>query len=562
DEVGFSGPRLTICTACSSSTGAIGIARDLLLTGRADLVLCGGADVLTERVFAGFHALGVLSGAPCAPFSTPFGTTLGEGAGFLVLERAEGARARAAEVLAWLSGYGLSGDGYHETSPDPGGHGVSRAIRAALADAGLDATEIGYVNAHGSGTEANDSSEWTGIRRTLPKASAAVVSSCKGAFGHAQGAAGALETIATILLMRRGLAPATLNFNGPRPFAPDDPVTGPRPRPHAYDHAVNVNSGFGGANAAVVVSRCSPRVVSSRSRTPVAVVGLGLLSRHGVGVDRWVGGLDDHPGGKVPYFSFDGIDPRIDPHGLDLSSRLLTAAAALGLRDAELRLTRGTREEVGLVMGATRPSPESVRAYGESVVNHGLARASAPAFARIVLNAPAGFCSKLLQLRGPLSAVTTGFGSGLASILLAADLVQRPDVTVMLGAAIDELEAEETAASSPGEGSSCVVLAKLGSWAEIRSAPRLVSWAWAGGRCLEEAVGQALADVPMSRSDLDAVFDEGQYAGEGGRESARALPSALAFIDAILALRRGDVRSAMVTSDLGRSASMAAVLRT
>ena len=169
DALGIAGVRLTVSTACSSSTAALGFARDLLAMGTADVVLAGGADVRTPEVFAGFHALGVLSPTRCAPFSMPSGTTLGEGAGFMVLEHAHGARARGARIRALFSGFGLSGDAWHETSPDPKGTGIERAIRAALADADADATSIGYVNAHGSGTEANDSAEWLGISRALER---------------------------------------------------------------------------------------------------------------------------------------------------------------------------------------------------------------------------------------------------------------------------------------------------------------------------------------------------------------------------------------------------------
>ncbi|MDX1493991.1 MAG: beta-ketoacyl-[acyl-carrier-protein] synthase family protein, partial [Longimicrobiales bacterium] len=425
DGLEAQGPRLTICTACSSSTGALGIASDLLWSGAADLVLAGGADVLTPRVFAGFHALGVLNPDRCAPFSQPFGTTLGEGAGFLVLERAEHAHARGASILASLSGYGLSADGYHETSPDPGGRGVSRAIRAALSDAGLEPEDISYVNAHGSGTEANDPSEWNGIRHALAASANLWVSSSKGAIGHAQGAAGALETIVTILMMRKGLVPPTLNFVGPRPFAPDDPVGGRVPRARIYEHAVCVNSGFGGANAAVVVSRTSAATVRPRARARVMVGGLGVVGPGGFGLEAWQEGGRRGWRGRMADFSLAEVDPRLDPHGLDRSARFLTAASAFALRDAGIRLTRRDRESAGLVLGSIRPSPESVKSYGESVEEHGLAGASAPAFARIVLNAPAGFCAKLLSIQGPLTAVTVGSGSGLAAILVAAEQLRR-----------------------------------------------------------------------------------------------------------------------------------------
>lgn len=558
-RLGFEGPMLTVCTACSSSTGAIGLARDLLLLGSVDIVLAGGADVLTPKVFSGFHALGVLSPEPCAPFSTPFGTTLGEGAGFVVMETGESARRRGVDVLVSVSGYGLSGDGYHETSPDPTGRGVGRAIRSAIDDAGLTAADIGYVNAHGSGTQANDPSEWSGIQRGLEGSKSFRVSSSKGALGHTQGAAGALEAIVTILMMRRGLAPPTLNFAGARHFVPEDPVPGPEPHKHVYEHAVCVNSAFGGANAALVLSRSPIVDVRKRCRKPISVLGVGLVTRFGIGIDRW-GRTDlDRPDGRVAPFTFRDVNPRIDPHGLDPASRFLTAAASLALDEGQIRLTRKTRDRAGLVLGAVRPSPKSLRSFGESVETQGLTRVSAPAFARIVLNAPAGFCSKLLELGGPLTALTVGNGSGLAAILLASILLSnRPDVDVMLGAAVDELDLDEDGSNTAGEGAACVALGTPGAGARGEPRPRVVSWGAAGPGGVKTAIEQALAESNSDDPEAAAVFDEADYAGSSLGEWA--LPSALAFVHAVEALRRGHVERALVTSGSGAAMSVAMLL--
>lgn len=558
-QLGFEGPMLTVCTACSSSTGAIGVARDLLLAGSVDVVLAGGADVLTPKVFSGFHALGVLSSEPCAPFSTPFGTTLGEGAGFVVLETWARARLRGGEALVSVSGYGLSGDGYHETSPDPRGRGVARAIRSAIRDAGLTPTEIGYVNAHGSGTEANDPSEWSGIQRGLEGSDRVWVSSSKGALGHAQGAAGVLEAIITILMMRRGLAPPTLNFAGARRYAPEDPVAGPEPRRHAYEHAVCLNSAFGGANAALVVSRSPEVTVQERSRKSISVLGVGLVSRFGIGIDRWGRGELDQLDGSVAPFTMREVSPMIDPHGLDPSSRFLTAAASLALDEGQIRLTRKMRHRVGLVLGSVRASPKSLRTFGDSIDMQGPTRVSAPAFARIVLNAPAGFCSKLLGLGGPLTAVSVGEGSGLAAILLASNLLStRPDVEVMLGAAVDELDADEDGSSTAGEGAACVALGGHRAGADGESSPRVVSWGIAGPGRLRSAIAQALAESDCGEPEHAVVFDEGDFAGVS--PGAWALPSALAFVHAVAALRRGHVKRALVTSGSGTAMSAAMIL--
>jgi len=556
-RLGIQGPMLTVCTACSSSTGAIGLARDLLLAGHVDVVLAGGADVLTPRVFAGFHALGVLSSAPCAPFSTPFGTTLGEGAGFVVLERAEDAANRGADALVQLSGWGLAADGFHETSPHPRGRGVERAIRSALDDAGLAPSQIGYVNAHGSGTQANDPSEWTGIRRGLEGRDPLWVSSTKGALGHAQGAAGALEAIATLLMMRRGLAPPTLNFAGPRPFAPDDPVAGSSPRPLEYDHALSVSSAFGGANAAVVLSRSARRDEPVRERRPVSVLGLGVVSRFGLGVDAWARAEEGNPSGRVPPFSLRDVDPRLNPRGLDPSSRFLTAAASLALDDGGARLDHDIRGRTGVVMGSVRVSPESLKAFGESIESEGPLRASVPAFARIVLNAPAGFRTKLHDLHGPLSTLTVGRGSGLAAILLAAELVAtRPEIALMLAAGVDELAPTDDGTDSSGEGAACVM---LGTEAPPdRLAPRLVSWAAAGPGRVGDAVERTLAARPDVGPGVAPVFDGDQYGAP--IPGAGALPSALAFVAAVEALRRGEAERAIVTSADGEGMTVAMLL--
>ena len=240
-ELGVRGPLVTVSTACCSSTTALGLALELL-DGAADVVLAGGADALSIWVFAGFHAMGVLSKQKCAPFSTPVGTTLGEGAGFAVLESGEHAGKRGGRPLVHVHGYGLSADAFHETAPDPSGRGMARCIASALRDAGLEPTDIDYISAHGTGTASNDPSEWQSVLKAFgDHARSLPVSSQKAALGHAQGAAGVLELIATIECMNRRLVPQTLHYKGPRPRSPVDPVASDTPRRHDYDHALSLS---------------------------------------------------------------------------------------------------------------------------------------------------------------------------------------------------------------------------------------------------------------------------------------------------------------------------------
>ena len=553
-RIGVSGPIVTVSTACSSSTSAVGLARDIVATGGADAMVAGGADVLTPEVFAGFHALRVLTPGKCAPFSEPFGTTLGEGAGFLVLERSEAARTRGADAIVALTGYGLAGDGYHETSPDPQGGGVRRAVVAALADAGVVARDIGYVNAHGSGTEANDPAEFRGIAKALEGSSRIPVSSSKGALGHAQGAAGVLETIVTILAMQRGQIAPTLNFHTPRRFAPPDPVRGPRPRAARVRHALCLSSAFGGSNSALVISRLPHVEVRPRARAAVRILGAGVVGPFGLGVEA----LPAHRGplsGRVPDFDLQRLAPRLDPRGLDPLSRFLAAAAHLALADSGVQIRGALVDRTGLVAGAVRPSPCSIAHFRQSIEERGLRDLSAAAFARIVLNAPAGFCSKLLALRGPLTVVSVGAGSGLAAILFAAELLStRSEVELILAAGADEMGTLEPSTPS-AEGAACLLLGRGNGAPDPGAGVQVGGWAMAGPGRLRDAIAQARA---MGDDDgpVETVFDEGDFAS--GR--AAAMPSALAGAAAVVALRRGEASRAWVTSGRGDSVSSALLL--
>lgn len=567
-ELGLLGPCITISTACSSSTNALGIGRHLLAMGAADAVVCGGADVLSPEVFAGFHALGVLSPEKCAPFSVPVGTTLGEGAGFLILEHAETAARRGARIRARISGYGISGDAFHETSPDPTGSGVERALGAALADAALSPEDIGYVNVHGSGTEANDPSEWRGIQRGLgPRASVLPVSSTKGALGHAQGAAGVLEAIVTILAMEHEMVPPTLHFSRPRPHGPADPVGEPAPRPWSYRHAISLNAAFGGSNAAVVLSRpdTPPAVRTPRSRRPVAVHGVGLVGPFGLGVDAFLSAPAGAARleGRVPPFPIDRLVRTADSRGLDPVSRFLTAAAALALRDAAVPLRGDVRDHTGLFVGAVSPSTESRLAFRRSIDERGLQGVSAAAFARIVLNAATGFCSKLLSLRGPLCTFSTGAGSGLAAVALAAEFVStRTEVDWMIAGGADEFEVRSMngAELTGTEGAAAVALGPRDAPRGPGAAPPvpLVGWGLAGPGRLPEAVDRARAMAPTGSDAVpEQVFREEDWTLE---TLGLAAPSALACAAAVLALRRAGTGRALVTSNRGDAASVALCL--
>jgi 3-oxoacyl-[acyl-carrier-protein] synthase II len=501
--LGIAGPVITISTACASSTNALGTGRELLDEGAADVVLAGGSDVLCPEIFAGFHALGLLSATRCAPFSESMGTTLGEGAGFLVLEREADARARKAPVVACLSGYALSADGYHATSPEPSGAGVARALKATLDDAGLSAEQIGYVNAHGTGTAANDPAEWTAISSVLGARAATVpVSSTKSYLAHAQGAAGVLELIATLLAWAHGQVLPTLHLARPRKRSPVDAVAQPTPRVHAFEHALATNSAFGGANAAVSVSRGAPprRAVKRRE---VFVAGVGVLGPFGQTLEAlaaWQGG-----GARLAPFSLEALAPNADARGMDQSGCSLVAAVALALADAKVKVSGAARERTGLFVGTTNASPAAWDEFRVSSRERGLAKVSAPAFTRLVLNASAGFATRVFGLRGPTTTLTTGQGSGLVALALgAAHLATRAEVDRLVVAAVDEADLSR----APHDADAAVAVVLTTEPAE--GAVRVARWALGGEGAVESrrpvpaVASGSLLELALAFGDLRA----------------------------------------------------------
>ena len=258
-ECGAGGPNLVTATACASGTTAIGTARDLLRSGRCDVVITGGAEAAIGRtMIAGFARMGALSRRASEPdaASRPFdagrdGFVAAEGAAVLVLERVADARARGARVHGMISGYGASADAHHATTPDPSGDAVERAVRSALDDAGLTTADVDHVNAHGTSTKINDATEAKLIQRVFGDRVA--VTSTKGVMGHALGAAGAIEAVCTVLALREGVVPPTANLETLDPEIELDVVAkAPRLAPHRV--AVSNSFGFGGQNAVLVVT--------------------------------------------------------------------------------------------------------------------------------------------------------------------------------------------------------------------------------------------------------------------------------------------------------------------
>ncbi len=256
-EFGIVGPTYTISTACSSSNHAIGQAFGMVRRGEVLAAIAGGSEaVFAEGLMRAWEAMRVVSPDTCRPFSLQRrGLILGEGGAMLVLENWDHAKARGARILGEICGFGMSSDAHHITQPTP--EGPLRAIRMALADAKISPEAVDYVNAHGTGTTVNDSTECEAIRRAFGShAERLLVSSTKSMHGHTLGAAGAIEAVTSLLALQHGLVPPTANFIDPDPACALDVVPN-EPRQANIETAISNSFAFGGLNAVLVLRRIS-----------------------------------------------------------------------------------------------------------------------------------------------------------------------------------------------------------------------------------------------------------------------------------------------------------------
>jgi len=262
-EYGLQGSSMTIVTACASATNAIGEALRIIQRGEADVVFCGGTEApITSLAFAGFCAAKTMSTETEHPeqASRPFdkrrsGFVMGEGAGVLILESLEHAQARGAHIYAELAGYGSTSDAYHITTPRPGGAGAARAMKLALEDAEIKVEDVDYINAHGTSTGPNDSTETAAIKTVFGSvAPKLAISSTKSMTGHLMGAAGAIEAIICAISIERGAIPPTTNYGEPDPECDLDYVPNIA-RKQAVNVAMSNSLGFGGHNATIVLKK-------------------------------------------------------------------------------------------------------------------------------------------------------------------------------------------------------------------------------------------------------------------------------------------------------------------
>ncbi len=452
---GLKGPKVVISNACAAGANSIGWALDAIREGRADVMLAGGVDVLDMLSLAGFDSLKALDDQPCAPYSRSSGLNIGEGAAFLVLESAQVAQARGARVLGYVLGYALSSDAHHATAPDPVGGGALRSMRRALEQAGYTPADVDYVNGHGTGTPANDSSEPKAVTALFGGEKVPPMSSTKSQVGHTLGAAGAVEAAVCALAMREQILPPTVNVDTSADSPPYDIVPNAS-RPADIGLVVSNSFAFGGNNCSLVLGR-SLKSGPQRPDRRVVITGAGVVSPVGLGREGLITGLRTGAVGIGPATRIDtsqsasrlaaeitdqGYRRWINPayaRRLDQLGALVLAATRDAFSDAAYQITRQNATEVGMVFGTCTGPLETVAQLTETIGTEGPHRVNPRLFPNSVMNAAPGHACLSLQIKGPLSTLAIGCASGVAGLGYASDLIRRGEAEVMAAVSADEL---------------------------------------------------------------------------------------------------------------------------
>ena len=421
----------SLSSACSSGTNALIVATGWLLTGEVDAVVAGGSDGLCRLTLSGFNALAAIDPEPCRPFDRRRrGTSLGEGSGFLVLERAETARARGARPVVELAGWAIGSEAHHITHPSPEGVVVASLIGRALGRAGLDARDVDYVNAHGTGTIANDRMEAAALGRALGKEIERVpVSSSKGQIGHTLGAAGAIEAVITALVVARKTIVPTAGLDEPDPSLElvHVPKVG---REVACVRAALSNAfGFGGMDSVIVFaepeSSARPHATPLRPH-PGHPRPMSRIVVTGASVFGPCGRLASDACAELPEGRF-AADAPVDPDVfLDAArARRLDRAACLGAVAVEHALNESgaSREGVGVVLGSAFGSVDGCAAFMHRIFEKGPRSASPAEFPNLVPSAPVGHVSIYAGLHGPAFGTADLAASGECAVVQAWQLI-------------------------------------------------------------------------------------------------------------------------------------------
>lgn len=554
-SVSAGGVVTNVANACAAGTISIAYASDLIRAGKADVVVAGGTDAFSSVPYSGFLSLHALDENSCSPFNHSHGITLGEGAGAVIVESLEHAKARGAHIYCEVLGSGISSDAHHITAPRPDGEGQMSAIRAAITHSGLAESDIDYVNAHGTGTAKNDEAEFLSLHTIFDEKNDHLsVSSTKAMTGHCLGAAGAIEAVFAIKALVENTVPPTLGYSeedlqllaekaGKLDFVPN------KPEKKTLNAVMNNSFAFGGNNASIIFSNGPGKVPAAPAAPAIAVTGIGIVSPLGNGKAAYVAACREGKtcGGQssasvIGLADYDAQGLKMNFYRkLDHLSQLQAVSGMDALHDGGYAVTDENAGRIGMIIGTSEGALGPSCEFQSIIAEKGNAGGSAFKFPNTVYNAAGGYLSICSGIKGYNVTVTNGAQSGLQSAAYAMQVIRNGWEDAMLATGTDEnseiiselygklglvadgavapYENENSRQFPLSDGSISVLMETVDSAKARGAAPycRITGYGMAHGSVpfgtvtgsvagLTGAIEAALADANLTCGDIDAVI--------------------------------------------------------
>ena len=553
ETCGAGGIVTNVANACAAGTISIALACDLIRAGKADVVIAGGADSFAAVPYSGFLSLHALDENGCSPFNHCNGITLGEGAGIVVVESYAHAQKRGAKTYCEVLGSGVTSDAHHITAPREDALCLTEAMTRAVKNSGIQKSDIGYVNAHGTGTGKNDNAEITAFSKFFAEENPTVsVSSTKVMTGHCLGAAGAIEAVFSIKALTTDTVLPTLHYSAEDSEALKAKV-GQMDFVQNVPHAKTLkcvmsnNVAFGGTNASIIFSKEAGNVSCQTAKDKkIAVTGLGIVSPIGNSKTAYVASVEqDVKPESASIHSTIALDDYKELgikmafyRKLDNLGQLQTVSGMRALQDANFKVTDENAKEIGIIVGTSEGGLGATYDFEELITNLGNAQGSAFKFPHTVYNAAGGYLSICSGIKGYGVTITTGPVSGLDSLGYSMNVIHDGQEKAMMATGTDEnlpiitefaeklhVAADQVVAPhSNSEGfvvgdGSVSILMETEEQAKARDA-KIYCYALGygngrknvkfgklegSGEALDSAIQEALKDANVSKDEIDAV---------------------------------------------------------
>lgn len=553
ETCGAGGIVTNVANACAAGTISIALACDLIRAGRADVVIAGGADSFAAVPYSGFLSLHALDENGCSPFNHCNGITLGEGAGIVVVESYEHAQKRGAKQYCEVLGSGVTSDAHHITAPREDGLCLTEAMSRAVKNSGIKKSDIGYLNAHGTGTGKNDNAEINAFGKFFAEENPTIsVSSTKVMTGHCLGAAGAIEAVFSIKALTTNTVLPTLHYTAEDSEALKAKVgqmdfVQNTPKSKELNCVMSNNVAFGGTNASIVFSKMAGDVVKQPAKgKKIAVTGIGIVSPLGNSKQAYLDAVknDAKPESASVHSTITNDDYKelgikmAFYRKLDNLGQLQTVSGMRALQDANFSVTDDNAKDVGIIVGTSEGGLGATYDFEELIAGQGNANGSAFKFPHTVYNAAGGYLSICSGIKGYGVTITTGPVSGLDSIGYSMSVIYDGQESAMMATGSDEnlpiitefaqklnVAADKVVAPFDnaegfvvGDGSVSIMM-ETEEYAKARDA-KVYCYALGygngrknvkfgkvagSGEALDNAINDALKDAGLAVADIDAV---------------------------------------------------------